>query len=64
MKKKLLSMALVSAMLVGALSGCGSDDAKKGGSSSGSGGNDATAEEGKVINIYSWNDEFFKRVPG
>ncbi|RKI39677.1 carbohydrate ABC transporter substrate-binding protein [bacterium D16-51] len=62
MKKKLLSMALVSAMLVGALSGCGSDDAKKGGGSSGSGGGDTTAEEGKVINIYSWNDEFFKRV--
>ena len=62
MKKKLLSMALVSAMVVGALSGCGSDDAKKGGDSSGSGGSEAKVEEGKVINIYSWNDEFFKRV--
>jgi len=59
MKKKLLSMALASAMLVGVLSGCGTgDDAKPDG---GSKEKDAV-EEGKVINIYSWNDEFFKRV--
>lgn len=59
MKKKLLSMVLVSAMLAGTLSGCGSaddSDTKKNATS------DNTAEEGKVINIYSWNDEFFKRV--
>lgn len=57
MRKRLLSMALVSAMLVSVLSGCGagkdSDDSKKG---------TDNAEEGKVINIYGWNDEFFKRV--
>ena len=59
MRKKLLSLALASAMLVGTLSGCGagggSNDSKKGGGI-------ADTEEGKVINIYSWNDEFFKRL--
>lgn len=66
MRKKLLSMALVSAMLAGVLSGCGGgdseDSSKKGGSSGGSSSSAENVEEGKVINIYSWNDEFFKRV--
>ena len=53
MKKKLLSALLAGAMLSGMLSGCG------GGDSNGSGGE--TAEEGKVVNIYVWNNEFQRK---
>lgn len=63
MKKKLLSLALTSAMLAGVLSGCGSgNDGDKKGSSGATSGGSESAEEGKIINIYSWNDEFFNRV--
>ena len=45
MKKKLLSMLLVSSMVAGILSGCGtSDESGK-----------------KVLNIWCWNDEFQSR---
>ena len=45
MKKKLLSMLLVSSMAAGILSGCGtSDESGK-----------------KVLNIWCWNDEFQSR---
>ena len=53
MKKKLLSALLAGVMLSGMLSGCG------GGDSNGSGGE--TAEEGKVVNIYVWNNEFQRK---
>ena len=53
MKKKLLSALLAGAMLSGMLSGC------SGGDSGGSGGE--TAEEGKVVNIYVWNNEFQRK---
>ena len=53
MKKRVVSIMLIAAMAAGLAAGCG----KSSGSDSGSGG-----EEGKVINIYSWNDEFRKRV--
>ncbi len=52
MKKRVVSIMLVVAMAAGT---CGK--------TSGSGSSDAAGgEEGKVINIYSWNDEFRKRV--
>ena len=53
MKKRVVSILLIAAIAAGALSGCGKSSA----SGSGNGG-----EEGKVINIYSWNDEFRERV--
>ncbi len=55
MKKKLVSALLVAAMAAGVLAGCGNN-----GSSSAN--NDASSEEGKVINIYCWNTEFIERL--
>lgn len=54
MKKKIVSMLLIVVMAVNTFAGCGKP------SSSGAG--TTSAEEGKVINIYSWNDEFRERV--
>ena len=51
MKKRVVSMLLIAAMTASMAAGCGK--------SSGSGD---SAGEGKVINIYSWNDEFRERV--
>lgn len=51
MKKRVVSILLTAAMAVGCLAGCGG--------SKGSGGNGG---EGKVINIYCWNNEFKERV--
>lgn len=68
MKKKVISMLLIACMAVGTMAGCGSKD---GGSSDAGtdaatdeGGSDAAsdADEGKVINIYCWNNEFRERV--
>lgn len=52
MKKRAISILLMTAMAAGSLAGCKSSS----GSASGSG------EEGKVINIYCWNNEFRERV--
>ena len=59
MRKKSISMLLLAALATGMLAGCGStsSDPQKG--SSGGGGDTA---EGKVINIYVWNNEFKERV--
>lgn len=55
MKKRAVSILLIAAMAASMATGCGK--------SSGSGSSAATdGEEGKVINIYSWNDEFRERV--
>lgn len=54
MKKRVIAALLVASMCVGTLAGCA-------GSSKSDAGTDST-EEGKVINIYSWNDEFRQRV--
>ena len=56
MKKKILSWALVAAMAASMLVGCGgtSNESKNDGSD--------TAAEGKVLNIYCWNEEFKTRV--
>ena len=60
MKKRVVSILLIAAMTASLAAGCGKpsgSEAGNGGSEAGSGG-----EEGKVINIYSWNDEFRERV--
>ena len=72
MKKRVVSIMLIAAMAASLAAGCGKSsgsDSGSGGSSSGgssSGGSSSagasSGEEGKVINIYSWNDEFRERV--
>ena len=57
MKKKLVSSLLAVSMLTAALTGCGGNN----GSTPDNAGNDAS-EEGKVINIYSFNEELRTRV--
>ena len=54
MKRRTISLLLTVAMGVTLFAGCGS-------TSKGS-GDGADASEGKVINIYSWNDEFRQRL--
>lgn len=64
MKKKVVSLFLAATMVTGLVAGCGKAD------SNGAASADATAttteaaagEEGKVINIYSWNDEARERI--
>ena len=53
MKKRVICVLLAAVVAAGSLAGCGGKSSD-GGASSG--------EEGKVINVYSWNDEFRKRV--
>lgn len=53
MKKKMVCVLLIAAMVAGLVAGCG-----KGGDS----GDTPAGGEGKVINIYSWNSEFSQRV--
>lgn len=63
MKKRVVSILLIMAMAAGSLAGCGNSSGSDSGSGSGSdSGAAADVEEGKVINIYSWNDEFRQRV--
>lgn len=65
MKKRVVSIMLIAAMAASLAAGCGkSSDSGNGGASSGgaSSGGASSGEEGKVINIYSWNDEFRERV--
>lgn len=55
MKKRAVSILLIAAIATGSFIGCGKSstmDASEG----------ETATEGKVINIYSWNDEFRERL--
>ena len=59
MKKKVITGLLALTMVAGTLAGCGSTASS--GNSSAGGTETASAsggDEGKVINIYSWNDEF------
>lgn len=55
MKKKVVVALLVASMCVAALAGCG-------GSPKADAGAESSTGEGKVINIYSWNDEFRQRL--
>ncbi len=53
MKKKLISIMLMAAVAAGSLAGCGKSTDQ---------GSGTTNTEGKVINIYCWNNEFRERV--
>ncbi len=62
MKKKLVSALLCTAMVTSMIAGCGSTG---GNDSSGAGTNSKEAsadEQGKVFNIYCWNEEFKTRI--
>ena len=58
MKQKVISTMLLLSMGATLLAGCGTTAGN--GTEGGAGA--SNAEEGKVINIYSWNDEFRTRV--
>ena len=58
MKQKVISTMLLLSMGATLLAGCGTTAGK--GTEGGAGASNAA--EGKVINIYSWNDEFRTRV--
>ena len=55
MNKKIVSIFMTATIVAGTLAGCG-------GASDSQNTADASGEEGKIINIYSWNDEFRQRV--
>ena len=59
MKRKVVSVLLVAAMTMGVLAGCGSSSSKSGSSAKATVNNE---KEGKVINIYVWNEEFQSRL--
>ena len=61
MKKKVLSLVLAMLMLLSLLTACSnssSSSGDSGGSTGSSDSGDAATEEGKVFNIYVWNQEF------
>lgn len=58
MKKRTISVLLAAALAAGSLSGCGGSGSAK----ENQGTENTGTEEGKVINIYSWNNEFRERV--
>lgn len=81
MKKKVLSILLMTAMTAAILTGCGeaatnagsgtdgsvfseAEDTEPAGTESGADTAEETqvSEEGKVLNVYCWNDEFQRRV--
>lgn len=62
MKKRFLSAFLVAAMAMGTLAGCGGDGSDPGSTSKTD--NSTGTDEGKVINIYCWNEEFKTRLEG
>ncbi len=75
MKKKLLSMVLAAAMVASMMTGCGSAETANNNKAESTGAAVATeatkettveveepAEEGQVLNIYCWNEEFKSRL--
>ena len=67
-KNKVLCAAMASAMSLSLLAGCGGNSASTAASASAAAGSsdttaaaDADTEEGKVLNIWCWNDEFQSR---
>ena len=59
MKKRVGSLLMATALGTSFLTGCGGGNTSNTSSEASA---DATAEEGAVINIYSWNDEFRARL--
>lgn len=64
MKRKIVSMLLVAAMAAGMMAGCGNDEGTSSTKPDGTEPVQAAdaADEGKVINIYSFNDELRNRI--
>ncbi len=64
MKKKVVASLLAATTLASLLAGCGSNASTTAATdtASGAAATADAADEGKVINIYSWNDEFRTRV--
>lgn len=65
MKKKVVSVLLCLSIAAAMLAGCGSDNGESSTKTAGSGDNSGTeteGEEGKVLNVYCWNDEFQRRI--
>lgn len=67
MKKKLLSVLLSTAMVAALLVGCGEKEVAADPATDPAGSDEPVSEvvveeEGKVLNIYCWNDEFQRRV--
>lgn len=72
MKKKVVSALLCATMAAGMLAGCGSKggsdtpaDISKGEASNASDNSESTSQlkdDGKVLNIYCWNEEFKSRI--
>ena len=60
MKKRMVSALLCLTMAAGMLAGCGSKDTNSG--TDGEGSTQQEASEGKVLNIYCWNEEFKTRI--
>lgn len=61
MKKKIVSALLCAAMAATMLAGCGSGNGSTGDTQTGSTTKDGSGE-GKVLNIYCWNEEFKSRI--
>ena len=61
MKKRVVSIMLIAAMAASLAAGCGKSSGSDSGNGGASSGGASSGEEGKVINIYSWNDEFLVR---
>ena len=68
-KNKVLCAAMASAMSLSLLAGCGGNSASTAASASAAAGSsdttaaaDADTEEGKVLNIWCWNDEFQSQI--
>lgn len=70
MKKKLVSVLLCLSMASAMLAGCGSGNGttntdgqkEEGNGETSDGGEASDSEEGKVLNIYCWNEEFKSRI--
>ena len=67
MKKKLVSTLLCATMLAGMLAGCGgkkteSNTTDKNAADAVTEAASQAADEGKVLNIYCWNEEFKSRL--
>ena len=65
MKKKLVSALLCTAMVTSMIAGCGSTGGNESDSNSGTEAESeetGSEEQGKVFNIYCWNEEFKTRI--